>query len=181
MSRRAVIGYTGYDELSEINKDAVKCVFWGLGGDGTIGANKNSIKIIGNNTKLQVQGYFSYDSKKSGGVTVSYLRFGKNDIRSEYLIQRPDFAACHNESYVLKYDMLSDIRHGGIFLLNCDWSEDELKEKLPGAMKHAIAEKELDFYIIDAVRIGKEIGINGKINTILQSAFFKIICDKYSG
>ncbi len=178
--KKSVIGYTGHDELSEINKDAVKCVFWGLGGDGTIGANKNSIKIIGNNTKLQVQGYFSYDSKKSGGVTLSYLRFGKNDIRSEYLIQRPDFAACHNESYVLKYDMLSNIRHRGVFLLNCEWSESELEEKLPGAMKHAIAEKELDFYIIDAVRVGKEIGINGKINTILQSAFFKIICDKYS-
>ena len=175
-----VRSFTGHDELPDLHRDTLECVFWGLGGDGTIGANKNSIKIIGNNTDLQVQGYFSYDSKKSGGVTVSHLRFGKNDIRSEYLVQRPDFVACHNESYILKYDMLSNICYGGVFLLNCEWDESELDSKLPDAIKHAIAIKKLDFYIIDAVRTGKEIGINGKINTILQSAFFKIVCDLYS-
>lgn len=172
--------FTGHDELPDLNKATLECMFWGLGGDGTIGANKNSIKIIGNNTDLQVQGYFSYDSKKSGGVTVSHLRFGKGEIRSAYLVQHPDFVACHNESYILKYDMLSNVNHGGVFLLNCEWEKDELDSRLPDEVKHAIAVKNLDFYIINAVRIGKEIGINGKINTILQSAFFKIVCDKYA-
>lgn len=172
--------FTGHDELPDLNKATLECMFWGLGGDGTIGANKNSIKIIGNNTDLQVQGYFSYDSKKSGGVTVSHLRFGKGEIRSAYLVQHPDFVACHNESYILKYDMLSNVNHGGVFLLNCDWEKDELDSRLPDEVKRAIAVKNLDFYIINAVRIGKEIGINGKINTILQSAFFKIVCDKYA-
>ncbi len=172
--------FTGHDELPDLNKATLEYMFWGLGGDGTIGANKNSIKIIGNNTNLQVQGYFSYDSKKSGGVTVSHLRFGKGEIRSAYLVQHPDFVACHNESYILKYDMLSNVKHGGVFLLNCDWEKDELDSRLPDALKHAIAVKKLDFYIINAVRIGKEIGINGKINTILQSAFFKIVCGKYA-
>lgn len=178
-TKMGVMSFTGHDELPDLNKSTLECIFWGLGGDGTIGANKNSIKIIGNNTDLQVQGYFSYDSKKSGGVTVSHLRFGRREIRSAYLVQHPDFVACHNDSYVLKYDMLSNINHGGVFLLNCGWEKDELDKKLPDALKHVIAQKELDFYIINAVRIGKEIGINGKINTILQSAFFKIVCDKY--
>ncbi len=175
-----VMSYIGHYELPDLDRAALGCVFWGLGGDGTIGANKNSIKIIGNNTDLQVQGYFSYDSKKSGGVTVSHLRFGKNDIRSAYLVRRPDFVACHNQSYILKYDMLSRIKQGGVFLLNCDWEKDELESKLPDSIKHALAVKKLDFYIINAVKIGKEIGINGKINTILQSAFFKIVCDRYA-
>ncbi len=179
-TKMGVMSFTGHDELPDLNKSTLECMFWGLGGDGTIGANKNSIKIIGNNTDLQVQGYFSYDSKKSGGVTVSHLRFGRGEIRSAYLVQHPDFVACHNKSYILKYDMLSNINHGGVFLLNCDWEKDELDKKLPDTLKHVIAQKELDFYIINAVRIGKEIGINGKINTILQSAFFKIVCDKYA-
>ena len=178
--KTGVRSFTGHDGLPDFHKDMLECVFWGLGGDGTIGANKNSIKIIGNNTGLGVQGYFSYDSKKSGGVTVSYLRFGEGDIRSAYLIQRPEFVACHNESYVLKYDMLSGMKQGGVFLLNCEWDVSELDEKLPDDMKYQIAMKKLDFYIINAVHTGKEIGINGKINTILQSAFFKIVCDRYA-
>lgn len=165
--------------LGNLSPETVSCKFWGLGGDGTIGANKNSIKIIGNNTDLHVQAYFSYDSKKSGGITVSHLRFGKSPIRAAYLVQSADFAACHNESYILRYDMLSDLRENGCFLLNCIWDEKELEDKLPEEMKYRLAVKNIHFYIINAVAIGKEIGINGKINTILQSAFFRIVCDRY--
>lgn len=165
--------------LGNLSPETICCKFWGLGGDGTIGANKNSIKIIGNNTDLHVQAYFSYDSKKSGGVTVSHLRFGKTPIRAAYLVRFADFVACHNQSYILKYDMLSDLREGGCFLLNCIWEEKELENKLPDEMKYRLAVKNIHFYIVNAVAIGKEIGINGKINTILQSAFFRIICDRY--
>ena len=150
------------------------CKFWGLGADGTVGANKNSIKIIGDHTDMNVQAYFDYDSKKSGGLTVSHLRFGKPQIKSTYLINKADFVACHNPSYVHKYDMISDLNEGGTFLLNCGWDLDELNERLPGQMKRAIAEKKIKFYTIDGVKIAKEIGLGGRINTILQSAFFKL-------
>ncbi len=150
------------------------CKFWGLGADGTVGANKNSIKIIGDHTDMNVQAYFDYDSKKSGGLTVSHLRFGNPAIKSTYLINKADFVACHNPSYVHKYDMISDLNEGGTFLLNCGWTLDELEEKLPGQMKRAIAEKKINFYTIDGVKIAKEIGLGGRINTILQSAFFKL-------
>jgi len=150
------------------------CKFWGLGSDGTVGANKNSIKIIGDHTDMNVQAYFDYDSKKSGGLTVSHLRFGMPQIKSTYLINKADFVACHNPSYVHKYDMISDLNEGGTFLLNCGWDLDELNERLPGQMKRAIAEKKIKFYTIDGVKIAKEIGLGGRINTILQSAFFKL-------
>jgi pyruvate-ferredoxin/flavodoxin oxidoreductase len=150
------------------------CKFWGLGADGTVGANKNSIKIIGDHTDMNVQAYFDYDSKKSGGITVSHLRFGNPPIKSTYLINKADFVACHNPSYVKKYDMISDLNEGGTFLLNCSWDANELEEHLPGQMKRAIAQKKINFYTIDGVKIGKEIGLGGRINTVLQSAFFKL-------
>ena len=150
------------------------CKFWGLGADGTVGANKNSIKIIGDHTDMNVQAYFDYDSKKSGGITVSHLRFGKPQIKSTYLINKADFVACHNPSYVRKYDMISDLKEGGVFLLNCGWDEAALEKHLPGQVKRAIAEKHIRFYTIDGVKIGKEIGLGGRINTVLQSAFFKL-------
>ncbi len=150
------------------------CKFWGLGADGTVGANKNSIKIIGDHTDMYAQGYFAYDSKKSGGLTVSHLRFGSQPIKSTYYISKADFVACHNPSYVDKYDMVDDLKEGGSFLLNCPWDIDELSERLPGKMKRIIAEKKINFYTIDGIKIGKEIGLGGRINTILQSAFFKI-------
>ncbi len=150
------------------------CKFWGLGSDGTVGANKNSIKIIGDHTDMYAQAYFSYDSKKSGGVTVSHLRFGKTPIKSTYLINQADFVACHNESYITKYDMVSDVKPGGTFLLNCQWDAKELEEKLPGQVKKYIAKNNIKFYTIDGVKIGKETGMGNRINTILQSAFFKL-------
>ncbi len=150
------------------------CKFWGLGSDGTVGANKNSIKIIGDHTDLYVQGYFAYDSKKSGGITISHLRFGKQPIKSTYYITKADFVACHNPSYVDKYDMVQDLKPGGKFLLNCSWDTKELDKRLPGRVKKYIAENDIKFYIIDGIKIGKEIGLGGRINTILQSAFFKI-------
>ncbi|MDE7390438.1 MAG: pyruvate:ferredoxin (flavodoxin) oxidoreductase [Lachnospiraceae bacterium] len=150
------------------------CKFWGLGADGTVGANKNSIKIIGDHTDMYAQGYFAYDSKKSGGLTVSHLRFGKKPIKSTYYIRQADFVACHNPSYVNKYEMADDLKVGGSFLLNCPWNEKELDEKLPGRMKRILAERNINFYTIDGIAIGKDIGLGGRINTILQSAFFKI-------
>ncbi len=150
------------------------CKFWGLGADGTVGANKNSIKIIGDHTDMYAQGYFAYDSKKSGGLTVSHLRFGDKPIKSTYYISKADFVACHNPSYVDKYDIVDDLKDGGSFLLNCPWSGEELEQRLPGKMKRLIAEKNINFYTIDGIAIGKEIGLGGRINTILQSAFFKI-------
>ena len=155
-------------------KGTHSCKFWGLGADGTVGANKNSIKIIGDNTDMYAQGYFAYDSKKSGGLTVSHLRFGDTPIKSTYYISKADFVACHNPSYVDKYDIVDDLKEGGSFLLNCAWDVDELSERLPGKMKKILAERNINFYTIDGIKIGKEIGLGGRINTVLQSAFFKI-------
>ncbi len=150
------------------------CKFWGLGADGTVGANKNSIKIIGDNTDMYAQGYFAYDSKKSGGLTVSHLRFGNKPIKSTYYISKADFVACHNPSYVDKYDIVDDLKEGGSFLLNCPWDVEELSKRLPGKMKKILADRKINFYTIDGIKIGKEIGLGGRINTVLQSAFFKI-------
>ncbi|MCR5784708.1 MAG: pyruvate:ferredoxin (flavodoxin) oxidoreductase [Eubacterium sp.] len=162
------------DDPNTTPEGTISCKFWGLGSDGTVGANKNSIKIIGDNTDMYAQAYFDYDSKKSGGVTVSHLRFGKQPIRSTYLINKANFVACHNTSYILKYDIVQDIVDGGTFLLNCPWSVDELTELLPGQCKRYIAEHNINFYTIDGVAIGKKIGLGGRINTVLQSAFFKL-------
>ena len=150
------------------------CKFWGLGADGTVGANKNSVKIIGDHTDMNVQAYFDYDSKKSGGLTVSHLRFGHAKITSTYLINKADFVACHKASYIHQYDMVSDVKPGGVFLLNCSWNQDELEEHLPGQVKRYIAENNIQFYTIDGVQIGKEIGLGNRINTVLQSAFFTL-------
>ncbi len=151
------------------------CKFWGLGADGTVGANKNSIKIIGDNTDMYAQAYFDYDSKKSGGVTMSHLRFGKKPIKSTYLIHKADFVACHNPSYVNKYNMVQELVDGGTFLLNCPWNMDELEKHLPGQVKAFIANHNIKFYVIDGVKIGIETGMGPtRINTILQSAFFKL-------
>ena len=150
------------------------CKFWGLGADGTVGANKNSIKIIGDNTDMYAQAYFDYDSKKSGGVTISHLRFGKTPIRSTYLISKANFVACHNPAYVRKYNMVQDVKPGGTFLLNCPWDLAGLEEHLPGQAKKYIAENGIKLYTIDGIKIGKEIGLGGRINTVLQSAFFKL-------
>ena len=148
--------------------------FWGMGSDGTVGANKNSIKIIGHATDLYCQAYFVYDSKKSGGLTQSHLRFGKQPIRSPYLIQSADFVACHNPSYVHKYDMVKNLKEGGVFLLNCAWDAEGLEKNLPAAMKRALAEKKARFYTIDAIKIARELGLGSRTNTILQAAFFKL-------
>ena len=150
------------------------CMFWGLGSDGTVGANKNSIKIIGDHTDMYAQAYFSYDSKKSGGITVSHLRFGKTPIQSTYLINKADFVACHNAAYIDKYDMVSALKPGGTFLLSCSWTPEELEEKIPGEVKNYIANNNIKFYTIDAVKLAKEIGLGNRLNTILQSAFFKL-------
>ena len=150
------------------------CKFWGLGSDGTVGANKNSIKIIGDHTDLYAQAYFAYDSKKSGGVTISHLRFGKTPIKSTYLINMADFVACHNQSYIDKYDMVSDIKSGGTFLLNTIWDMEGLEKNLPGQVKRYIAQNNINFYTINGVKLGKETGMGTRINTILQSAFFKL-------
>ncbi len=152
----------------------INCKFWGLGADGTVGANKNSIKIIGDNTDMYAQAYFDYDSKKSGGVTMSHLRFGKKPIKSTYLIKQADFVACHNPSYIRKYNMVQELVDGGTFLLNCSWDMDGLEKNLPGQVKAFIANHGIRFYTIDGIKIGKEIGLGGRINTILQSAFFKL-------
>lgn len=162
------------ENLDTTPKGTHSCKFWGLGADGTVGANKNSIKIIGDNTDMYAQGYFAYDSKKSGGLTVSHLRFGKTPIKSTYYISKADFVACHNPSYVDKYDIVDDLKEGGSFLLNCPWDTEELSERLPGKMKKILAERHINFYTIDGIKIGKEIGLGGRINTVLQSAFFKI-------
>ena len=151
------------------------CKFWGLGADGTVGANKNSIKIIGDNTDMYAQAYFDYDSKKSGGVTMSHLRFGKKPIKSTYLIHKANFVACHNPSYVNKYNMVQELVDGGTFLLNCAWDMEGLEKHLPGQVKAFIANHNIKFYTIDGVKIGIETGMGPtRINTILQSAFFKL-------
>ena len=152
----------------------INCKFWGLGADGTVGANKNSIKIIGDNTDMYAQAYFDYDSKKSGGVTMSHLRFGKLPIKSTYLIHQANFVACHNPSYVDKYNMVQELVDGGTFLLNCPWDMEGLEKHLPGQVKAYIANHNIKFYTIDGIKIGKEIGLGGRINTVLQSAFFKL-------
>ena len=150
------------------------CKFWGLGADGTVGANKNSIKIIGDHTPMYAQAYFDYDSKKSGGVTTSHLRFGKTPIKSTYLIDKADFVACHCPAYMNKYDIVQDFKDGGTFLLNCEWSPEEVGNHIPGQAKRYMAEHNVKFYIIDGIKLGKEIGLGGRINTVLQSAFFKL-------
>ncbi|MBN2883680.1 MAG: 2-oxoacid:acceptor oxidoreductase family protein, partial [Clostridia bacterium] len=155
-------------------KGTVSCKFWGLGADGTVGANKNTIKIIGDHTDMYAQAYFSYDSKKSGGITVSHLRFGKKPIKSTYLISRADFVACHQPSFVDKYKMAQDVKPGGTFLLNTGWGIDELSEYLPADMKQYIANNNIKFYTIDAVHIAESIGLGGRINMVMMSAFFKL-------
>ena len=152
----------------------VACKFWGLGSDGTVGANKNSIKIIGDHTDMNVQAYFQYDSKKSGGVTISHLRFGKADIRSTYYVTKADFVACHAPSYIERYDIVQDVKPGGAFLLNCAWEGDELAAHIPAAARRYIAKNNIRFYTVDAIGLAAKIGLGGRTNTILQSAFFKI-------
>jgi len=161
---------TGFDVAPE---GTVQCKFWGLGADGTVGANKSAIKIIGDNTDMYAQAYFAYDSKKSGGVTISHLRFGKTPIKSTYLIDSADYIACHNPAYVHIYDVLEGIKDGGTFMLNSPWSVEEMEEKLPADMRRTIATKNLKFYTIDAVKIAGEVGLGGRINMIMQTAFFK--------
>lgn len=162
------------EEIDILGEGTISCKFWGLGSDGTVGANKNSIKIIGDHTDQYVQAYFSYDSKKSGGVTISHLRFGKEPIRATYLINKANFVACHNPSYLDKYDMVSDLKEGGTFLLNSHWDAEELNEHLPAKVKKIIAERKINVYTIDGISIAKEIGLGNRINTVLQAAFFKL-------
>lgn len=162
------------EEIKTAPQGTIRCKFWGLGSDGTVGANKNSIKIIGDKTDQYAQGYFSYDSKKSGGVTISHLRFGKKPIKSTYLIDEADFISCSTQAYVNQYDLLKGLKRGGTFLLNCIWSVDELDEKLPASMKKYIAENDINFYTIDATEIAESLGLGNRTNTIMQSAFFKL-------
>ena len=152
----------------------VRCKFWGLGSDGTVGANKQAIKIIGDHTDKYAQAYFDYDSKKSGGVTMSHLRFGDTPIRSTYLLDESDYIACHNQSYVHQYDLLKGLRKGGTFVLNTIWDQEGLEKNLPAEMKQYIAENDIEFYTINAVKIGQEIGLGNRINMICQAAFFKL-------
>jgi len=162
------------DQIDASPEGLVQCKFWGLGGDGTVGANKDAIKIIGDNTDMYVQGYFAYDSKKSGGITISHLRFGKVPIKSTYLIENADYIACHNPSYVDKYDLLEGIKEGGIFVLNASWNLEEMERALPDLLKRTIAEKKLKFYAIDAVKIAEDVGLGGRINMVMQTVFFKL-------
>ncbi|SDG77411.1 pyruvate:ferredoxin (flavodoxin) oxidoreductase [Desulfosporosinus hippei] len=152
----------------------ISCKFWGLGADGTVGANKQAIKIIGDHTKLYAQAYFQYDSKKSGGITVSHLRFGKKQIKSPYYVTGTNYIACHNQTYVYQYDLLKGLKQGGSFVLNCQWTPEELEQKLPASMKKALAKNKVNFYIIDAVSIARKIGLGNRINMIMQAAFFKL-------
>ena len=152
----------------------VRCKFWGLGSDGTVGANKQAIKIIGDNTDKYAQAYFAYDSKKSGGITMSHLRFGDAPIRSTYLIDEADYIACHNQSYVNQYDLLKGLKEGGVFVLNTIWSQEELEQHLPAKMKKFIADNNINFYTVNATKIAQEIGLGNRINMIMQSAFFKL-------
>ena len=162
------------EEIDTTAEGTTACKFWGLGSDGTVGANKSAIKIIGDHTDMYAQAYFSYDSKKSGGITISHLRFGKNPIKSPYLITRADFVACHNQSYVNKYDVVAGLKDNGIFLLNSMWDKDEIENHIPAKMKRYIAEHNINFYTINAVKIAQEIGLGGRINMIMQAAFFKL-------
>ncbi|MBS6584113.1 MAG: pyruvate:ferredoxin (flavodoxin) oxidoreductase [Subdoligranulum sp.] len=163
------------DEMIDVAPEGTtRCKFYGLGSDGTVGANKNSIKIIGDHTDLYAQGYFEYDSKKSGGITISHLRFGKSPIKSSYLIDQAEFIACHNSSYVTRYDMLGEAKEGGTFLLNCSWNDSELEKELPAFVKNQIAQKHLKFYTIDGLKIAKESGSAKSTNMVMQAAFFKL-------
>ena len=162
------------ENIDPLPADVYNCKFWGLGGDGTVSANKSTIKIIGNHTEKQVQAYFEYDSKKSRGLTISHLRFGNSPIHAPYLIQKADFVACHNPVYMHKFNIVQEIKDGGTFLLNCYWKEQDLENSLPGQVKRYIAEHRIRLFIIDAIAIGKEIGLNNKISTILQAAFFQV-------
>ncbi len=168
---------TSLEEAEAINTTpagTTACKFWGLGSDGTVGANKSAIKIIGDHTDMYAQGYFAYDSKKSGGITISHLRFGKSPIQSPYLINQADFVACHNQSYVYKYNVLEGLKKGGRFLLNTIWTPEEVEEHLPASMKKYIAENDIEFYTLNAVKIAQGIGLGGRINMICQAAFFKL-------
>ncbi|SHD77873.1 pyruvate:ferredoxin (flavodoxin) oxidoreductase [Schnuerera ultunensis] len=172
------VSNTSLELLEEVDtspRDNIRCKFWGLGSDGTVGANKMAIKIIGDNTDLYAQGYFSYDSKKSGGTTISHLRFGKTPIKSSYLIYDADYVSCHNKSYIYHYDILKGLKDGGIFVLNCPWNMEELEEHLPSQLKKHIKKHNIDFYIIDAEKIAQNIGLGKRINMIMQAAFFKLI------
>ena len=162
------------EKIDASPEGCVRCMFYGLGSDGTVGANKNSIKIIGDHTDMYAQGYFSYDSKKSGGITISHLRFGKTPIQSSYLIDTADFVACHNSSYVTRYAVLESLKEGGTFLLNSPWSLEDMEKHLPASMKQEIAKKNIQFYNIDGNKIAREVGLGNRINMCLQAAFFKI-------
>ncbi len=162
------------ENINPTPKGTIACKFWGFGSDGTVGANKSAIKIIGDNTDFYTQAYFEYDAKKSGGLTISHLRFGISPIREPYTINKADFIACHNQSYVNKYNILEGIKKGGKFLLNSIWNEDELNKQLPPKLKRDIINNEIEFYTINAIEIAKEIGLSGRINMIMQAAFFKL-------
>ncbi len=162
------------EEIDVAPEGTIQCKFWGLGSDGTVGANKSAIKIVGDNTDLYAQGYFAYDAKKSGGITMSHLRFGKSPIQSPYLVKNADYIACHNPAFVHKYDLLAGIKDGGIFVLNCPWTGEGLERNLPSSLKRTIAQKKLRFYTIDAVKIASEVGLGGRINMIMQTVFFNL-------
>lgn len=171
------VTFTSLETVEGITSEpegTIRCKFWGLGSDGTVGANKNAIKIIGDETDLYAQGYFAYDSKKSGGVTISHLRFGKSKIQSTYLINEADFVACHNQAYVNQYNLLKGLKKGGTFVLNCIWDDNELSEHLPAAMKRYIAKNNINFYTINATQVADEIGLGNRINMVMQAAFFKL-------
>ena len=168
------LSLTPKEDLDATPEGITACKFWGLGSDGTVGANKSAIKIIGDHTNMYAQGYFAYDSKKSGGITVSHLRFGKSPIKSHYEIDKADFIACHNQSYVYNYDVLKGLKKNGVFVLNTIWNEEELDKKLPAKIKRYIVENNIQFYTINAIKIAQEIGLGGRINMIMQSAFFKL-------
>ncbi|MEJ6949954.1 pyruvate:ferredoxin (flavodoxin) oxidoreductase [Natronospora cellulosivora (SeqCode)] len=162
------------DVVDTSPEGTISCRLWGLGSDGTVGANKMAIKIIGDKTDLYAQGYFAYDSKKSGGTTISHLRFGDKPIKSSYLVYDADYVACHNKSYVYHYDLLKGLKENGTFVLNCPWKENELEEKLPASIKRYLAEKNINFYVIDALDVAEEVGLGNRINMIMQTVFFKL-------
>ncbi|HZK02357.1 MAG TPA: pyruvate:ferredoxin (flavodoxin) oxidoreductase, partial [Anaerovoracaceae bacterium] len=171
------VTHTSLETVEDINTEpegTIRCKFWGLGSDGTVGANQNAITIIGDNTDLYAQGYFAYDSKKSGGITISHLRFGKEKIQSPYLINQADFVACHNQAYIHQYDLLKGLKKGGTFLLNCIWDKDELEDHLPSNIKRYLKLNDINFYTINATGIAEEIGLGNRINMVMQSAFFKL-------
>lgn len=162
------------EEIDTTPNETFSCKFWGIGSDGTVGAAKNTIKIIGDNTEKYVQGFFEYDSKKSGGVTISHLRFGNSPIKSTYYVDKADFIACHTPEYIYKYDIIENLKKNGSFLLNCSWNENELEKHIPSKIKKYIAENNISFYTLDAAKIARELGLGGRINTALQAAFFKV-------